>query len=340
MAVSLVVSLASRRAHGPIVPLRTEGEYLPKFASVGSVRELPNGQVLVADPRDQGLVVVDFGQHEQHGVRGLGSMRSGELRSLGGDSTLFADDIEHRWAVLHGTHLTESNADSEVARSVTDVIGTDDHGHALVDISGTPRAVTYTALGDSNQVLLIGLHSGRIEGTVTLWQMRRPSRLRPIPAYGETERALMAPDGSIAVIRLHPFRIDWRSPDGAWTRGQPIPVVQAPVTDAERQAVTATRGGGHGNRLLPAIDWPETVPPVATPGPASAMLMNGDLAVGRTVTATAPGHRYDIIDRSGTRTSELALPDSERIVGSGQHSLYVACRQRDGKERLQRRPWP
>ena len=45
----------------------------------------------------------------------------------------------------------------------------------------------------------------------------------------------MLPDGSVWVARVYDNRVDWRSPDGKWTRGDPLPDRVLEVTRYDRE---------------------------------------------------------------------------------------------------------
>jgi hypothetical protein len=67
---------------------------------------------------------------------------------------------------------------------------------------------------------------------------------------------------------------------------------------------------------------------------------NGNLFVLRAQWSKESDTRYDVFDRTGQRVGQLALPDSERVVGFGPRSVYVSVRDGDDFHRLRRHPWP
>jgi len=69
-------------------------------------------------------------------------------------------------------------------------------------------------------------------------------------------------------------------------------------------------------------------------------LPNGHLLIARPPSADHPETRYDVVDRRGQLVTQLTMPSTERIVGSGRNSIYVAAIGDDGLERVRRHPWP
>src|ERR1700682_3100058 len=56
------------------------------------------------------------------------------------------------------------------------------------------------------------------------------------------------PDGTAWTARGRENRVDWRSPDGSWTRGKPHPYAKTPVTQADRDRVL-TQVREHGKQF-------------------------------------------------------------------------------------------
>jgi len=84
--------------------------------------------------------------------------------------------------------------------------------------------------------------------------------------------------------------------------------------------------------------FPAKVPPFQREALLAAP--DGRLLVRRTVTASRPEGRYDIVDRAGRLMGHVVLPPDERIIGFGLRSVYVVWRDAEGFERLRRHPWP
>lgn len=163
--------------------------------------------------------------------------------------------------------------------------------------------------------------------------------------------ALLFPDAWLAVVYHEPYRVDWRSPDGSWVRGSPLPFERTPLTRSERCAALQRRFG-----VLPQScdhasvpNWPDVVPaflPITKPtmsAPASPTLFaapDGRLVIRRTPLASSPSNRYDVIDRFGTLPMVLVLPANEAIIGFGAGSIYVITTDQNDLQWIRRHPWP
>jgi hypothetical protein len=162
--------------------------------------------------------------------------------------------------------------------------------------------------------------------------------------FSSEDRALLFPDGWIAVVRLQPYRVDWRRPDGHWVRGPLLPFHPRRVTAQER-VWAMTRAYGRALRDTEQLSgWPEIVPPFLSwnrgRAPVLLALPDGRLAIARTPTASDSTNRYDLVDRTGALTAVLRLPPYEAIVGFGARSVYVVATDEDDAQRLRRHPWP
>ena len=129
------------------------------------------------------------------------------------------------------------------------------------------------------------------------------------------------------------MRVEWRSPDGQWTRGPLIPTPSIRLNERERRAY-AQRNSWARN----ATDWPETLPPFDTPTALYAT-PDGWLVIKRLPAAADTDQRYDLVDKSGVRRAQLALRPNETIIGFGAASVYVIETDDDGIQRLRRHPY-
>jgi len=171
------------------------------------------------------------------------------------------------------------------------------------------------------------------------------TRERPFWAQNQlagsvAEQALLFPDGWIAVVRIEPYRVEWLNSSGTWIRGPEVPW-ERPHADATEKAAAFERVKRRiGDRAkMDDGPWADRLAPVRS---NSAMIAapNGNLFVLRAQWSKESDTRYDIFDRSGQRTAQLTLPDSERVIGFGPRSIYISVRDEDGFHHLRRHPWP
>ncbi|HJR33673.1 MAG TPA: hypothetical protein VJ817_01890 [Gemmatimonadales bacterium] len=331
-----------------------------EFNRIVGLRELGDGRVLVADAGDKRLVVVDFARNQaaQIGREGNGPGEYAQvalLASLGPDSTLMPDAFNRRWLVLIGDRIARTipPGDPAVTASRGVVRSTDERGHG-VSVTPPPIRSGGQAMGksDSIAVLLVTLSSGATDtvarlrtAPLTVWtELDNAGKVTraglTYPPFSVGEESLLFPDGWLAVARLDPYRVDWRTPEGRWISGAPLPFMQQPVDTRERQAYLARRTAlvGRPATAPPDEAWPATIPPFQ-PFPLVAV-PDGGLLILRTPTAGHPGHRYDRIDRRGQLIGWVELPAAERLMAIGARGAYVVSTDEDGIQRLRRHPWP
>jgi hypothetical protein len=345
------------------------------FGSIGSVRELSDGRVLITDSRDGRIVAADLGTGavEQVGRRGQGPHEYGTvgpLLPLAGDSSLMVDVLSRRWLLFSGSSLVATlPPDIPIIKAVkTFAKGADGLGHVWASVS--PREfVQETAKAgsidfgpaDSDIVVRGNRATGKLD-TVTRVRGAVSRRTVTANAYGRfhgvtwshaplsaVESAALFSDGWFAVARVEPYRVDWIAPDGRVRRGRPIPVTPIKVTAPEKEAyfarVAASRATGAETAALPdamkrEIDalrdrFPAVFPPFTGAPIAGA---DGNLWLRRPVSKRFPNLRYDVVDRRGQRIGIVSLARGERVVTVSRTAVYVAWKDQDGIERLRRHP--
>ncbi len=345
LAVLLTTAVAAQQAGVSLRP--ANARLTAEFSDLTAIRELRDGRVLLFDRKEERLAVADFttGSVSSIGRTGQGP---GEFQSiatllpLGGDSTLAAD-FARRWLILAGDKVVATLPPDTPAIMAVSLwpLGADRQGRVLS--RGFPRG---GGLTDSTLALLVERATGR---TDTIARLRNGIRRAPVstvtdPALGRGvrigriplnvgEAPLLLADGWTAVVRLEPYRVDWRSPDGRWTSGAPIPVRAIRMNNDERKAY-ADRNPWSRN----ATDWPELLPPFDSPTSLFATA-DGWLVIKRLSSSSEPETRYDLVDKTGIRRSQLVLPPNEHILGFGVASVYVIETDSDGIQRLRRHPY-
>lgn len=331
-----------------------------EFTRIVGVRELSDGRVLIADGGDTRLVVADLAHNTTAPIGrqggGPGEYTSlGPLLVLGGDSSLMADRSARRWLLLDRDRIVSTLPPDAPALVATNgsLIGADRYGFVLgTRSSPPPTGSSVIGRKDSVAGVRVALASGTAD---TVLRLRRPparmniqtdpkGRLTSVsinrPPFSIGEEAFVFPDGWLAVARLDPYRLDWRSPDGRWIHGPPLPFAEVKLDARERQAYIdrRTRESGKPLSLAPDEEWPATIPPFQ----ASPLvgLPDGNVLVARTPTADHPESWYDWVDRRGRLIAQLRLPANQRLAAVGQRGAYVVTTDDDGIQRLERHPWP
>jgi len=360
-----VIALASARVAAQRVPTITlkpaDARLAEEFTRLAAVRELEDGRVILADGRDLRLMVADFraGRVEQISRTGSGPNEYKALSQLwpiGRDSTLVPDANNRRWLFLVGARAAGTTPpDAPAVRTASGgLYGADQAGHVLVTNYDRRGSQDPTAgYGDSLLLLRVERSSGHAD-TI--------ARLRPInaqmfitrdragqptsvdvrlPPWAAGEQALMFDDGWIAVARLDPYRVEWRSADGRAVRGAALPFTPIRADDREKRAYMS----GYASVTARPVrdpntrdDWPATLPPFTR----DALLASSDgrLLVRRPRTAASNATQYDVVDRRGVLVLQLTMPVNEFIVGFGAKSAYVVVTDDDGIQRIERHSWP
>jgi hypothetical protein len=343
------------------------------FTSITSVRELDGGRILVADRGERRLYLVNWetGVVDQvlRAGDGPGEFRSiGWLYAIADNETLLTDIASRRWILLRDTIVAHTFIESAPLnrrfRARLDGVATG--GSVLASVSAERPGI---AEGDERVLELapgLGPHqglprldtirlvmgAGRDQLACVLGTTRGPPRCRFLEAE---EQAILYPDGWVAVALQDPYRVDWRSPDGAWVRGEMLDG-SVPVSDAEKCAAIngwAEVNSGCNAAAVGSFVWPDNIPPFLTDsrscracsrvaaGRAPWLFADprGHLVVRRTPRQSRRQNLYDVVDRTGRLVERVILPHGEAIVGFGESSVYTIRVDEYDLEWLRRHPW-
>lgn len=251
------LALAADAGAQQAVPLTHRSTFPESFGFLQTVREMPDGRVVAADPLGGTLGVLDLarGTTVPVGREGQGPSewrQPDAVFPLPGDSTLLVDLGNARLAVIApdgrivGTHPMTLGQPGP-GRADFDIVQPRDVDRAgRVYFQAMPRGMPGAA-PDSGVVK----RWSRVEGEapVRVAALRPPAmstagsgqsgggmqvRVRSIPLSPQDDWAV-APDGRVAVVRAEPYRVEWHSPAGAITRGPEVRVDPVRVRDAEKE---------------------------------------------------------------------------------------------------------
>ena len=359
---------AQAQRSGSIVFTRPTGESVDGFTMVGGIRELSNGKVLVSDPMERTVQLVDLaaGTAVKVGREGQGPGEyafPGELLPLPGDTTLLVDRMNRRFLII----LPNGKTGEAIAYPGDLGLGVDPR---YVDASG--RIYFQGSALPAN---------GRLEGNVTSadsvpllrWDRRgrmdtvaflklpvmsmntsgsggtgRVMIMRPQPFSPEDVWAV-AGDGRLAIARVADFHIDWFGPARQKTSGPVNRFERLRVNEADKEAqrramrnprmfVSAGPGGSRGAAPppidLPEPEYPEYKPPF--PARSAWVAPDGNLWLLRSRLGGDPIPTLDVFDGRGTLVGKVTLPRDRRIVGFGRNSVYMARTDADDLQWLER----
>jgi len=206
----------------------------------------------------------------------------------------------------------------------------------------------------------------------TLGWMKTPQQgkmamdMKPNPAGGQptvtmhmtvnpfmmSDEWAMLSDGTVAIVRVHDYHIDWIDTNGKMTSSPKLPIDWRRYTDSEKvhrvdsmrkvmdeqiKGATAKMSamGGQAPQLkfdlniVPDSEFPQFWPPVE-PGSVLADLEDHLWVLPTTSTNAANGFTYDVINREGKIFERVQLPKGRVLAGFGPHDV-VYMTHTDGK---------
>jgi len=255
----------AQRASEPIRLGAPTATFPQDFGAIQTVRELPDGRVLVADPLSKAVYVVDL-EGGRRAVVGREGQGPGEYRQpdavwpLPGDSTLLVD--------LGNGRLISVGPDLSFGASIPIALGEPRPGQGMVmalpqGVDGQGRIYARAMGGpgggpypDSAAILRInrGTRAADTAATFKLQNVAqavsggantRDVRISPIPLSPEDAWGV-APDGSVVVARSADYRVEWVAPDGTVSRGPPVRFdpVRVGAPEREEHLLEQGRSGG------------------------------------------------------------------------------------------------
>jgi hypothetical protein len=146
------------------------------------------------------------------------------------------------------------------------------------------------------------------------------------------------PDGTAWIARGRENRVDWRSPDGRWTRGQTHAYSRIPVTQADKDRVLA-QVREHGKQFGMPQDL-RIVYPFADNKPPFDFALgrpNGEVWLQRPQSREGAALIYDVFNRKGVWEREVAFPQGSALAGfGGRGSVYGSVKNEDGTRTVAR----
>jgi hypothetical protein len=248
-----------------------EATFPEAFSSVGGVRELSNGRVMVADRLGQALVIVDLaaGTADTIGRQGGGPGEynsPSRLFSWLGDSTIMVDLGNTRFTPVgadggFGTSQPLMRQDGETMSLIMPE-GTDRHGNVYyqarafavnpgslgADRPDSARIVRWNPdTGVVDTVASVGLPENRVERSGNNVSMMTIP-FSPSDDWGVTW------DGRVAVARAVGFRVEWHAYDGRRTVGPQVTDAPVTITQADRESWLEARANPPGGAMFITVE--------------------------------------------------------------------------------------
>lgn len=356
----LLAGCRERRPAAPLVTLdRPEAVLERRFQQVSNVVELSDGRIAFAELRDRQFLFADLTSGQvipvgEHTDSALPGMPAPGQHKFPGYVLLFPGD-------------TVGLVDFALERTTLWTPRGDYVGQlGRIGVGGLNQAVhydsRYNAYKEDVRSVLGGLEPGselefdslnvlRIARGDTVADTVAKLRLPPwgMGQFGEQKKMVstvfgprdlfgVLPDGSIWIARASTNSVDWRSPDGAWLRGERLPYAPIPVLQKEKDLFLerlrrqmATAGAPAGIEL--SYPFAEEKPPFiagATNPAGEAWLQRP-----RPIEDSIPV--WDAIGRNGKLLRSVRLPRSATLAGFGRDGrVYLVLREDDGTQRIAR----
>jgi hypothetical protein len=352
--------------------LEQAGEFPTPFSVIRAVMALPDGRLVVSDPQENRILLIDFDSGTSRELGRLGDgpgefRRPGGLhRGPGGSVLVYDQQLQRLLPVLASGVLGEV-----VTLPVGGVPGSG-------NLRG-PDGYQFDSLGNS--------YTARRDGDFTARRslLRRhrlgvapdtiATLLRPITEEAKGQRRGsafqevlfsprdvwgVAPDGWVAVVRGEPYRAEWMPPNGPAIVGPVIAHEPIEIPHEERELIASGAAGDRGLTTVTVgmyapggasgsgsdapipmrveeLRFAKVKPAVNLRGAFRPMVDEaGRLWVERSRPFQASRTVFDLFDRSGRLVQRVAVPEGSRLLWADGRCVYAARLDGEGFEHLQR----
>jgi hypothetical protein len=143
--------------------------------------------------------------------------------------------------------------------------------------------------------------------------------------FSGVDRWGVLPDGSVWIARVYENRVDWRSPEGKWLRGDPLPDRVLEVTRYDRELFL--------RRFPPELRSTAQELPFAVVKPpfeAGFTSPQGEVWLEKSRAPADSTRRYHIVDRQGSLVREVRVRGQGRITALSAKGALLAEPTPDG----------
>jgi len=143
--------------------------------------------------------------------------------------------------------------------------------------------------------------------------------------FGGVDRWGVVPDGSVWVARVYDNRVNWRAPNGKWTRGQALPDRVLEVTRYDRELFL--------QKFPPELrGTAQQLPfaPIKPPFEAALTSTGGQVWLEKSRAPADSSRVYHVVDQRGRLAQEVRLRGQGRVLAVGPRAVLVAESTPDG----------
>ncbi len=266
LTVLSILAISRAQAQAAVALTKPDASFPEPFTRVTSLRELPNGKVIVADLTDKSVQMLDFatGQATKVGREGQGPGEyalPGGLLAMPKDETWINDMLGRRFLVV--------DASGRPIKTVP-LPGTGSGGVITVGLNNSrsdqsgriyfqapPFNPTNPEAKSPDSLAILRWDGAKSTLDTAAWVLGQKANvstsggaqtgaIRVMVGGGKVftpqEGWGVAGDGSIARVRPNPYQVLWYGPNaGKATVGPSQPYVPLPVTEADKQEVIEAR---------------------------------------------------------------------------------------------------
>jgi hypothetical protein len=327
LLTGLLAACGAPKPEVQVLELAPAGDTLvTPYSDITSAAWLGGSRWAVLALPDDAVAIADFGTKS---LTPLGGRSSKALRNpsnlfVGGD-TLYIGD----WGLRRLTLWTPSGRLVRSIPAADAVRGTmprarDRAGSFYLDLYPQPGP---DGSGNRDSAAVVRVDSSFIRGDTL-------ARLAPLDiaevqgdagrrferrVFSGADRWGVLPDGSLWLGRVYDNRVDWRGPDGRWSRGQPLPDRVLEVTRYDRE-LFLRKFPPELRRTAQDLPFAAIKPPFEA-GFTSA---RGDVWLEKSRAPADSSRRYHVVNRQGRLVQEIRVPGHGRVLAVGANSVLVA----------------
>jgi hypothetical protein len=332
LIVGLLSACGASKSNVPVVELPAAGDTIvTSYSDVSEAAWLGGNRWAVLATADNAAGIADFGNRTIAPLGGGSkALRNPSDLFVSGD-TLYVGDWGLRrltlWAA--GGRLVRSIAVASAVR------GSLPHAR---DRSGAFYLALYPQAGPDGSGNRDSAAVIRVDTTFT--RTDTIARLAPLDiaevqgdagrrferrVFSGTDHWGILPDGSLWLARVYDNRVDWRDPQGKWTRGQLLPDRVLEVTRYDRE-LFLRKFPPELRRTAQDLPFAAIKPPFE----AGLTAANGDVWLEKSRAPADSARRYHVVNREGRLVEEVRLPGTGRILAVAARSALVSVPDREG----------
>jgi hypothetical protein len=325
-SIGLLAACGASKPSAPIVEIPVAGDTVStSYAEVTEAVWLGEKRWAIIVPAEETVALIDLARRT---AVQLGKGTSKELRNpsniFAAQETLYVDDWGLRrislWAPPN--HLARTVPSPEVTRG-TLPRARDAAGRYYFDLYPSPGP---DGSGNRDSAAVVRTDPG-------LTRVDTIARLAPLDiaeVIGDAGRRFerrvfsgadhwgILPDGSLWLARVYDNRVDWRSPDGKWSKGSPLPDRVLEVTRYDRE-LFLRRFPPELRRTAQDLPFAALKPPFE----AGLTRANGEVWLEKSRAPADSSRRYHVVSRAGELVEEIRIPGQGRILGLGGNTALL-----------------